>query len=137
MLFGGFIGGLLFSPIMLLMDIDDHNMSISHLNIQYIVENILPWFALFSMTGILWGLIPALITSTFLVRKRVYLTNFRAYLDLFLLGCSVTFCCFVWLWLIVQNWRATLSLLQLVLSGGLSSVIIGHFVIPRQNKQLP
>ncbi len=95
------------------------------------VENILPWFAVFSITGIFWGLIPTLITSIFIVRGRIYLTNFRAYLYLFLIGCSVTFCCFIWICLIVQNWRATLAFLQLVISGGLSSVIIGHFVIPK------
>ncbi len=36
-LFGGFIGGLLFSPIMFFADIEEHNMGISHLNIQHIV----------------------------------------------------------------------------------------------------
>ncbi len=82
MLFGGFIGGLLFSPIMFFADIEEHNMGISHLNIQHIVENILPWFAVFSITGIFWGLIPTLITSIFIVRGRIYLTNFRTYLYL-------------------------------------------------------
>ncbi len=131
-LFGGFIGGFLSVPAMVFINIDQHDMSVDHLTIQYIVENILPWFGILPMVGILWGLIPALITSIFIVRGRIYITNFKAYLDIFLLGCSVTFCCFAWIWAMGGGWQSALFLAQLVISGGLSSVIVGHFVIPKQ-----
>lgn len=118
-LLGGFIGGLLLLPIVMIF-------------YQYPAEHGLFFIYISSLLGI----VPALLSAIVIDTLRITIKNHRDYHKVFIIGFICTFLsALIFMGAIIGgffvNLKEIIGIVLMGLSGGISSVILAKFILPK------
>lgn len=133
-LFGGAVGGLLAYACLTIYDpksIFDKGLEINLKILSYLLY-----------LSVLTGSFPAICTGLYLSFKKFVINNIASYFKVFIIGTIITaiYMLGYWLWLFLNDLSQAMLLeviaLLMLLVSGLSTVIVGYFVLPKHKEIL-